>query len=233
MDYFYFDWTYILVIIGAVISGIASLNVQLTYNKYAKVMQHNGLTSQEAAQRILNSAEIYDVGIERVGGNLSDHYSPKEKMLRLSETVYGSSSVAAIGVAAHECGHAVQHKTHYPILSLRTAAVPIAKFGSYLSWPVILLGLFFGWVGMLRVGIFLFMFVVAFQLITLPVEFDASRRALAILKNDHMLEGQEFEGAKKVLIAAAMTYVAALFTSILQLARLILLARGSSGRRRD
>ncbi|MBQ6441491.1 MAG: zinc metallopeptidase [Lachnospiraceae bacterium] len=230
---YYFDWTYILVLIGAVISGIASLNVHMTYNKYSKVMQHLGLTSQDAAQRILESAGIHDVGIERIGGNLSDHYSPKEKVLRLSDSVYGSSSVAAIGVAAHECGHAVQHKTGYAMLHLRSAAVPIAKFGSYLSWPVILLGLLFGWTGMLRVGIFLFMFVVAFQLITLPVEFDASRRALKILKSDHMLEGEEFEGAKKVLLAAAMTYVAALFTSILQLARLILLARGSSGRRRD
>ncbi len=230
---YYFDWTYILVLIGAAISGIASINVHTTYNKYAKVMQHQGLTAQDAAQRILESAGIYDVGIERVGGNLSDHYAPKEKRLRLSDSVYGSSSVAAIGVAAHECGHAVQHKTGYALLNLRTAAVPIAKFGSYLSWPVILLGLLFGWIGMLRVGIFLFMFVVAFQLITLPVEFDASRRALAILKNDHILEGQEYDGAKKVLIAAALTYVAALFTSILQLARLILLARGGGGRRRD
>ena len=230
---YYFDWTYLLVLIGAAISGIASINVHTTYNKYAKVMQHQGLTAQDAARRILESAGIYDVGIEQVGGNLSDHYSPKEKVLRLSDSVYGSSSVAAIGVAAHECGHAVQHQKGYAMLKLRTAAVPIAKFGSYLSWPVILLGLLFGWLGMLRIGIFLFMFVVAFQLITLPVEFDASRRALAILKNDHMLEGAEFEGAKKVLIAAAMTYVAALFSSILQLARLILLARGSSGRRRD
>ena len=221
-----------LVLIGAAVSGLASLNVHLTYSKYSKVKQHYGLTSQDAAERILETAGIYDVGIERVSGSLSDHYSPKDKMLRLSDSVYDSSSVAAIGVAAHECGHAVQHQTGFALLSLRTAAVPVAKFGSYLSWPVILLGLLFGWLGLLRFGIFLFMFVVAFQLITLPVEIDASRRALVVLKESKMLEGKEYEGAKKVLTAAAMTYVAALFSSILQLARLILLARGG-GRRRD
>ncbi len=165
----YFDYTYILVLIGAAISGIAALNVRLTYARYQKVLSRSGLTGVMAAQRILDDAGITDVSIEHVRGNLTDHYSSGEKVLRLSDSVYDSPSVAAIGVAAHECGHAIQHQTGYGPLRLRSAAVPIANIGSKLSWPVILLGLFFGWTGVLYLGIFLFLFVVIFQLITLPV----------------------------------------------------------------
>lgn len=227
-----FDWTYILVLIGAVISMIASANVKSTYSKYSKVLSGKRVSSQEAALSILHSAGIYDVRIERIAGDLTDHYSPNEKVLRLSDSVYGSTSVAAIGVAAHECGHAIQHQVGYKPLALRSASVPIANIGSKLSWPVIILGLVLGYTGLARVGVLLFTFVVFFQLITLPVEFDASNRALKILSGQGMLVNSELDGAKKVLTAAALTYVAALFSTILQLLRLILIVRGGGRRRR-
>lgn len=222
---YFFDATYILVLIGAVISAIASWNVSATYRKYSRTGNALGLTAQEAARHILENAGIYDVSIERISGSLTDHYSPKEKVLRLSDSVYGASSVAAIGVAAHECGHAIQHQKNYAPLKLRSASVPIANIGSKLSWPVILIGLLFGWTGLMEIGILLFLFVVIFQVITLPVEFDASHRALKILESDRMLSDSELSGARKVLTAAALTYVAALFTTILQLLRLILLTQ--------
>ena len=180
---------------------------------------------------ILQSAGITDVRIQRISGSLTDHYSPKEKVLRLSDSVYGSRSAAAIGVAAHECGHAIQHRVGYAPLNLRSAAVPIANIGSMLSWPVILLGLLLGYTGLAQAGVALFSFVVLFQLITLPVEFNASRRALRVLSERGLLVGSELAGAEKVLRAAALTYVASLFSSILQLLRLVLLTGGS--RRRD
>lgn len=223
-----YDWTIILVIIGAVISGIASLNVQHTFKKYTKLRNYRGLTSNQVAEQILHSAGIYDVSIERIRGNLTDHYSPNEKVLRLSDSVYGKTSVAAIGVAAHECGHAIQHQEDYAPLKLRSASVPLANIGSWVSWPVIILGLVLGMTPLAKFGIFLFTFVVAFQLITLPVEFDASARALRILDQDHILEGEEHKGATKVLKAAALTYVAALFATILQLLRLVLIVNGRS-----
>lgn len=228
---FGYDPTIILVLIGAVISGIASMNVQRTYNKYSKIRNYRGLTSNQVAEHILHAAGIYDVRIERIRGNLTDHYSPNEKVLRLSDAVYGQTSVAALGVAAHECGHAIQHQQGYAPLKLRSASVPLANIGSWVSWPIILIGLLIGYTPLAEVGVFLFTFVVAFQLITLPVEFDASARALRILDQDRILEGEEHAGATKVLKAAAMTYVAALFTTILQLLRLVLLVSG--GRRRD
>ena len=231
MFYYYFDYTYIFVIIGAVISMIAAANVRATYNKYSKYGTQSGLTSQEAASRILKKAGIKGVQIDHVRGSLTDHYSPGNHILRLSDSVGNSNSIAAIGVAAHECGHAIQDQENYGPLRLRTAAVPIANYGSWFSWPLILLGLLFQWSGLILAGIVMFLFVVAFQLITLPVEFDASRRALKILKEDNMLTESEMVGARKVLTAAAMTYVAALFTSILQLVRLILLFNGTSRRR--
>lgn len=227
-----FDFTYILVIIGAVISMIASLRVKSTYKKYAKVMSARGITAQQAAQMILSAAGIFDVKIGSISGDLTDHYSPSEKVLRLSDTVMDSTSVAAIGVAAHECGHAIQHNVGYGPLKLRSAAVPVANIGSKLSWPIIFIGLMFGYYGIARIGVFLFLFVVLFQLITLPVEFDASHRAMKILNERGMLVGEELSGAKKVLSAAAMTYVAALFSSVLQLLRLVLITQGRGGRRR-
>lgn len=228
----YYDFTYVLVLIGALICFIASVNVNRTFKKYNKYGNSCGMTSQKAAQLILQSAGIYDVSIERVSGNLTDHYSPNDKVLRLSDSVYGSTSVAAIGVAAHECGHAIQHKEEYGPLKLRSASVPIANIGSKFSWPLIVVGLIIGIMEMAKIGVLLFTFVVFFQLITLPVEFDASRRALTILDNSDMLADDELSGARKVLTAAALTYVASLFSSILQLLRLLLLTQGNGKKRR-
>lgn len=227
----YWDSTYILVIIGGIISAIASLNVNQTYKKFSKFPNGKGLLAEDVAALILHKAGIFDVRIERIRGSLTDHYSPNEKVLRLSDSVYGSTSVAAIGVAAHECGHAIQHYQGYLPLKLRSASVPIANIGSKLSWPLILIGLIFDWTGLAQVGVYLFTFVVLFQLITLPVEFDASNRALRVLKERNLLIGGELKGATKVLRAAALTYVAALFSSILQLLRLILLTRNNDRRK--
>lgn len=227
----YWDYTYILVIIGAIISAIASWNVNKTFKNFSKFSNGKGLVAEDVAALIMHKAGIYDVRIEHVRGFLTDHYSPSEKVLRLSDSVYGSTSVSAIGVAAHECGHAIQHKEGYLPLKLRSASVPIATIGSKVSWPVILVGLIFGWTGLAQIGVFLFIFVVLFQLITLPVEFNASNRALKILESSKLLIGGELKGATKVLKAAALTYVAALFSSILQLFRLILLTQNSRRRR--
>lgn len=227
---FYWDPTYFLVILGALISAVASLNVRSAFRRYSGEFSSRGLTAEYVAQRILQSAGIHDVSISRVSGNLTDHYSPAEKVLRLSDSVYGSRSVAAIGIAAHECGHALQHHFGYGPLKLRTLSVPFANIGSSISWVLILLGLVFGWAGIARAGVFFFTFVVFFQLITLPIEFNASSRALKILDSSGMLVGDELRGASKVLRAAALTYVAALLASVLQLLRLVLLTRG--GRRR-
>jgi hypothetical protein len=207
------------------------MNVNASFRKYNRLFSSRGLTANEVAQMILNRAGIYDVQIERIRGSLTDHYSPNELVLRLSDSVYGNTSVAAIGVAAHECGHAIQHKEGYWPLSLRSVSVPIANIGSKLSWPIILIGLFLGWMDLAQIGVWLFAVVVLFQLITLPVEFNASRRALAILESDNILYGDELRGASKVLKAAALTYVAALFTAIMQLLRLILITRGGNNRR--
>ena len=227
----YFDPTYVLVLIGALISMVASINVNSTYRRFSTVMSMRGVRAEEAAQRILHDAGIYDVRIERIRGELTDHYSPSEKVLRLSDAVYGSTSVAAIGVAAHECGHAIQHKVGYVPLSLRSLSGPVANIGSKLSWPLILIGLLIGYTPLAQIGVILFLAVVLFQLITLPVEFNASHRALQVLKQDSMLSMDELSGARKVLTAAALTYVAALFSTILQLLRLVMIVNG--GRRRD
>lgn len=228
----FWDATYIFVLIGAVVSAIASWNVSNTYKKYSRTGNSRGMTAQECAQLILQSEGIYDVRIEHIRGSLTDHYSPTEKVLRLSDTVFGSTSVAALGVAAHECGHAVQHQKGYMPLKLRALSVPAANFGSKLSWPIVVLGLVLGNMGLARIGVVLFALVVLFQVITLPVEFDASHRALQILENQGILRAEEMSGARKVLSAAALTYVAALFSAIMQLLRLILLTQGGR-RRRD
>lgn len=225
------DYTYILVLIGAVISAIASWNVNRTFKKYSTHNNSQGMTAEEAANTILQNAGINDVKIERISGSLTDHYSPTEKVLRLSDSVYGLTSVAAIGVAAHECGHAIQHKEGYGPLKLRSLSVPVANIGSKLSWPIILIGLLLGFTPLAQAGVWLFVAVVFFQLITLPVEFDASNRALKILEGNATLVGDELKESKKVLKAAALTYVAALFSAILQLLRLVLIVNGN--RRRD
>ncbi len=228
---FFYDATYILVLIGALLSMWASARVNSTYKKYAQVRSASGLTGAEAARRILNGAGIYDVRIEHISGNLTDHYDPRGKVLRLSDTVYGSPSVAAIGVAAHECGHAIQHDQGYAPLQIRSAIVPVANIGTKAAFPIILLGLFFGSsYTLIQVGLLCFACGTLFQLITLPVEFNASARAVDILGNTHMLSDTELGSTKKVLSAAAMTYVAAAAASILSLLRLVLLF---VGRRRD
>lgn len=226
------DWTYILVLIGAFVSFLASVNVKSTFKKYSKIRNREGLTSNDVAGNILNMTGCYDIRIEKVKGNLTDHFAPTEGVLRLSDSVYGSDSVAAIGVAAHECGHAIQHNENYFPVKLRSISVPVANFGSKFSWPLILIGLILSFQPLVRLGILVFMFVVLFQVITLPVEFDASKRALAILTDNNIIEADEVAVVKKVLTAAALTYVASLFTSIMQLARFILLSRGSGSRRR-
>ena len=225
----FWDYTYIFVLIGAALCALASANVSRTYKKFSQYGNRMGLKAEDVAARMLREAGIFDVKIQRVSGNLTDHYSPKEKVLRLSDSVYGSSSVAAIGVAAHECGHAIQHHTKYLPLVLRSASVPLANIGSMIYWPVILLGLILGYMELAQIGVLLFSFVVLFQLITLPVDFNASRQALRILSDRNILAGEELKGAGKVLGAAALTYVAALANSVLQLLRLVLLTR----RRRD
>lgn len=221
---YYFDPTYILVIIAAIFSIWASMRVNSTFNKYSKVRSMTGMTGAQAAQRLLNQAGIYDVTIEQVRGNLTDHYDPSSKVLRLSDATYGSTSVAAIGVAAHECGHAIQHQEGYTPLKLRSALVPAANIGSRLGIPIIILGLIFGSGGLLvQVGIWVFSLAVLFQLVTLPVEFNASGRAVRLLDQYGILAGNEVGECRKVLNAAALTYVAAAAASILQLLRLVLL----------
>ena len=227
--YYYYDPYYLLIIIGALISLAASAKVQSTFRKYNQVRSRTGLTGAEAARRLLQAQGIYDVSIQRVSGNLTDHYDPKNKILRLSDSTYGSASVAAIGVAAHECGHAMQHAEGYAPLSFRTALVPVANFGPQFSIILIVAGLIFGQV-LVEVGILLFCAVVLFQLVTLPVEFNASRRALRLLGDNGILYDEEVGMTRKVLTAAALTYVASALMSILQLLRLVLLF---GGRRRD
>lgn len=228
MGYFY-DATYILVIIGALLGLLAQAKVKGAFARYSKVYSMRGVTAEQVAEMILQQAGIRDVRIEQIGGDLTDHYSPNEKVLRLSETVYGSSSVAAIGVAAHECGHAIQHAEDYLPIQIRSAIVPVVNIGSKLAWPIIFLGLLIGMTPLANVGIILFSLIVVFQVVTLPVEFNASGRALAILRDSSYLSGDELKGARKVLSAAAMTYVAAMVASVLQLLRLVMIV----GRRRD
>lgn len=228
---FYWDSTYFLVLIGAVISLIASSNVSRTFNKFSRTPNARRLTAEDVAANILRLSGITDVRIERIKGNLTDHYSPNEKVLRLSDSVYGQTSVAALGVAAHECGHAIQHQTGYAPLKLRSLSVPAANIGSKLSWPLILIGILMGSTGLAQAGVFLFSFVVLFQLITLPVEFNASRRAMTVLRDANILYGDELTGAQKVLSAAALTYVAAVASSLLQLLRLVLLTQRANRRR--
>lgn len=225
-----FDGTYILVLIGVVLSVLASSRVKSTFAKYQRVRSMSGITGAEAADRILRQAGIYDVRIEHISGSLTDHYDPRSKVLRLSDSVYGSASVAAIGVAAHECGHAVQHEKGYAPLAVRSALVPVANFGANLAWPIFLLGFLFSIGPLLDIGILLFLAAVLFQVVTLPVEFNASSRAIRLLENNGILYGDEIRGTKKVLSAAALTYVASLAASILQLLRLLILA---GGRRRN
>lgn len=228
MPMFYFgDSAYFLVLLAALFSFYAQMKVSGTFKRYSRVRNRRGYTGAQVAQAMMQRAGIYDVRIERIAGNLTDHYDPRTKTLRLSQGVYDSNSVAALGVAAHETGHAIQHDVGYAPLGLRSFFVPLANFGSRLWLPLFLLGLFFtGNTGslLLMLGILFFSLSVVFTLITLPVEFNASRRAIRLLVDDGFLDSDEVGGARKVLSAAAMTYVAAAFTAIAQLLRLLLLA---------
>ncbi|MCI8661836.1 MAG: zinc metallopeptidase [Hungatella sp.] len=230
--YGFFDPTMILLLIGTVLSVLASSWVNSTFSRYSRVRSATGMTGEEAARRILQSQGIYDVSVRPVSGELTDHYNPATKTVNLSENVFRSASVAAIGVAAHECGHAIQDNLGYVPLRMRAAIVPVANFGSKLSWPLILLGMFMGGNNLLiQIGIWMFLTVVLFQLITLPVEFNASRRAVGLVDQLGILSGQEVQQTKSVLSAAALTYVATAAAFILQLLRLIILFGGN--RRRD
>lgn len=229
---YYFDPTYILVVIGLVLCLGASFMVKATYKKYSEVYASRHMTGAEVAETILRNAGISDVRIEQVAGDLNDHYDPRNKVLRLSQLTYNTSSVAAIGVAAHEAGHAVQHNVGYFPLKLRNSILPVANLGSQLGVPLVIIGLVFGFGDtLINIGIFLFAFAVLFQVVTLPVEFNASNRAVRMLENYGILYNEELSGCKKVLTAAAMTYVAAAASSALQLLRLVLLSGGR--RRRD
>lgn len=226
MFYYYFDWTYILVLIGVVICMMASGRVNSVFSRYSGMRSHSGMTGREAAERILRRNGIYDVRVIHIPGNLTDHYNPGNKTLGLSDTVYNSSSVAAVGVAAHECGHAVQHSVGYAPLTIRGALVPVANFGSAISWPLILIGLLInGQMSalLINLGILLFSAAVLFQIVTLPVEFNASGRAVKALESSGMLYPDEISAVKKVLGAAALTYVAGAASMILQLLRLMII----------
>ena len=228
---YYFDPTYILVIIAFLLTLFASMGVKSTFSKYNNVRSSRGITAASAARQILDANGLQNIRIEHVSGDLTDHYSPNENVIRLSDSTYNSTSVAAIGVAAHECGHAIQHARGYAPLSFRTALVPIANLGSKLSWVFIIAGLIFSFNGLLiNIGIVMFSAAVLFQLVTLPVEFDASARALKLLSSTGIMNNSEVSQTKKVLSAAAMTYVAAAATAILQLVRLIILFGGRNDR---
>ena len=223
--YYGFDITYIIFVLPAIILSLwASANVNSTFNKYKQSSNSRGLTGADVARKIL------DMKVERVAGNLTDHFDPKTNVIRLSDATHSSTSVAAIGVASHEAGHAVQHATGYTPIKFRNAIVPVAQISSYAAWPLVLIGLMFNSPALAEFGIILFSCVVLFQIVTLPVEFNASRRAIQTLNNNYILQGDELFGAKKVLKAAALTYVAAAAVAIGQLLRLLVL---TGGRNRD
>ncbi len=222
--WFYFDWTILLVIPGFIISLWAQIQVSTTFNKYSKMRTVRGLSGADAARRILDANGLSHVRIEQVRGNLTDHYDPKANVIRLSESVYHATSPAAIGVAAHEAGHAIQYAKNYAPIGFRMKIVPITKFGSSLSIPLFFIGLILANDYMILGGIVLYALIAFFQLVTLPVEFNASSRAMSALASTGILNENELRASRKVLTAAAMTYVAALLTSLLTLLRLIILA---------
>lgn len=227
---FFYDWTYLLLIPALLLSLWAQFRVSSTFSRFSKVRASSGMTATQMAEQLLHAEGVYDVSVERTRGNLTDHYDPKNMVLRLSDSTANSTSVAALGVAAHEAGHVLQHRDGYAPLMLRTAAVPVVNIGSNLSWPLFLVGLIVSWEPLVYAGIALFALAVLFALITLPVEFNASKRALAALEaNGYLQPGEEMRGARKVLSAAAMTYVASAFMAIMQLLRLLAIA----GVRRD
>lgn len=231
--FYFFDYSYFLFMVPALIISIyAQIKVSSTFSKYSKVRNARGLTGADAANRVLAQNGVEGVAVEHVSGDLTDHFDPRTNVIRLSDSVYSSTSVAAVGVAAHEAGHAVQHANGYAPMNIRKVMVPITNIGSTLSMPLIFIGLLLPvqYDFVVNLGIALFSLAVLFQVITLPVEFDASRRAIATLEQGGTLCGEELMGAKKVLTAAAMTYLAATFTAVMFLLRLLLIV---AGRRRD
>ncbi len=223
MPLYYYDWTMILVIPGLLLGLYAQFKVKSTFDRYSRVRTKSGLTAEQAARMLLSRGGSANVTISRVNGSLTDHYDPRSNTLRLSDSVYGSDSVAAVGVAAHECGHALQEHDGYGLLKLRSALVPVVNIGSSLYLPIFMAGLLFSWEPLQMVGILCFGLTLLFSLVTLPVEINASRRALGML--DGVLEAEELQGAKAVLSAAALTYLASVISSALQLLRLILISR--------
>lgn len=226
---YYYDSTYILLIIAFFLTLFASFGVKMTFAKYDKIKSSKGLTAAEVTRRILDENGLSNIRVDRVSGELTDHYSPNENVIRLSDATYNSTSVAAIGVAAHECGHAIQHKVGYTPIKVRNSIVPAVNLCNSVSMPIFIAGLIFGIGELAMVGALLFGAVLVFQLVTLPTEINASRRAMKTLDSMNLLDGKELKGARKTLTAAAMTYVAAVAATALQFLRLVALAN----RRRD
>jgi Zn-dependent membrane protease YugP len=222
--FYWGDSTFILLMPAILLTLYAQSKISSTFSRYSRVQSRLGYTASQAARRILDMNGLDDVRIERIPGNLTDHYDPRSRVLRLSYSVYNSTSIAALGVAAHEAGHAVQHNTGYAPLILRNTMAPVASLGSNLSWILIFAGLAMRWLELMQLGIIFFTVVVAFQLITLPVEYNASSRAIAMLTDSGLIAADEAGPARKVLSAAALTYVAATITAIAQLLRFILIA---------
>ena len=239
MPYYYFDWTYVVLVLPCVILSLwASANVNSTFRKYSRQYSARRLTGAEAAQRVLSANGVHGVRIERISGNLTDHYDPSTNVIRLSDDVYANTSTAAIGVACHEAGHAVQYAEGYAPIKLRAAIIPVTNFGSRLAMPLIMLGLVLSFLGnfsytLVYIGIACFGLSLVFQLVTLPVEFNASRRAMLAIEEGGLLTQEEQKGAKKTLKAAAMTYVAATATALAQLLRLLVIFGGRNNRRND
>lgn len=224
LGYYGIDPTYLLVIIAFLFTMFASFGVKNTFNKYNEIHSRRGLTASESARKILDANGLYNITVEHVSGELTDHFSPKESVIRLSDSTYNSTSVAAIGVAAHECGHAVQHQTGYVPIKIRNSIVPLVNIGNTLSMPVFIIGLILGIGPLAMAGAILFGLVFLFQLITLPTEINASKRAMKTLEDMNLLDDEELKGAGKTLTAAAMTYVAAVASTALQFLRLVMLA---------
>ncbi len=218
------DMTYVIFVLPALILAMwAQARVSSTFNRYSKIVSQKGLTGCEVARKILDANGLHEIGVERVAGNLTDHFDPKANVIRLSDSVYANNSIGAVGVAAHEAGHAVQYGEKYVPIQIRNSVIPAANIGSYAAFPLAFMGILFSSDWLINAGIILFSAVVFFQIITLPVEFNASHRAIRVLTESEMLDKQEVRGVKKVLSAAAMTYVAAAATAILNLVRLLVL----------
>lgn len=228
---YWFDYTYLIILPAFLFGLYAQMKVSSTFSKYQSVQSSRGVTGAQAARRILDDNGLYDVAVVKISGNLTDNFNPKTRTVSLSGSVYGSTSVAAIGVAAHECGHAVQHATGYTPIKIRSALVPVTNFGSSAGFVILLVGMLFGSYPIAMLGVLLYSLMAVFQAVTLPVEFNASKRALATLEASGMLVGEELKMSRSVLSAAAMTYVAALVSSLATILRLLLIV--GSSRRRD